>query len=93
MEGLTASVVLVILVVGVVGSLSTSYQQSQSVRANSTAVTLARQLVDEIVSKPFDGDAAGTGAGARSTFTDVTLTTAIPIPAPQCPCWGAERWT
>ncbi|MGD0769683.1 MAG: hypothetical protein ABSB42_15980 [Tepidisphaeraceae bacterium] len=72
MEGLTASVVLVILVVGVVGSLSTSYQQSQSVRANSTAVTLARQLVDEIVSKPFDGDAAGTGAGARSTFTDVS---------------------
>ena len=73
MEGLTASVVLVILVVGVVGSLSTSYQQSQSVRANSTAVTLARQLVDEIVSKPFDStDALGTGGGVRSTFTDVS---------------------
>jgi hypothetical protein len=72
LEGLTASVVLVILVVGVVGSLSTSYQQSQSVRANSTAVTLARQLVDEIVSKPFDGDPAGTCSGARSTFTDVS---------------------
>ena len=72
LEGLTASVVLVILVVGVVSSLSTSYQQSDSVRATSTGVTLARQLVDEIVSKPFDGDPPGTGSGARSTFTDVS---------------------
>jgi hypothetical protein len=65
-------VVLVILVVGVVGSVSTSYQQSQSVRATSTAVTLARQLVDEIVSKPFDGNPPGTSSGARSSFTDVS---------------------
>jgi hypothetical protein len=72
LEGLTASVVLVILVVGVVGSVSTSYQQSQSVRATSTAVPLARQLVDEIVSKPLYSDASGTVAGVRSTFTDVT---------------------
>jgi len=86
LEGLTASVVLVILVVGVVGSVSTSYQQSQTVRATSTAVTLARQLVDEIVSKPFDGDPPGTGVGARSTFTDVSAyngysdnSTALPL--------------
>jgi prepilin-type N-terminal cleavage/methylation domain-containing protein len=72
LEGLVASVVLLILVVGVAGSLSTSYQQSQSVRTTSTAVTLARQLVDEIVSKPFNpADALGTGGGTRSTFTDV----------------------
>lgn len=72
MEALTASVVLVVLVVGVVSSVSASYQQSQSVRATSTAVTLARQLVDEIVSKPFDGNPPGTGSGARSSFTDVS---------------------
>jgi len=72
LEGLIASVVLAILVLGVVGSVSTSYQQSQSVRATSTSVTLARQLVDEIVSKPFDStDALGTG-GTRSTFTNVS---------------------
>jgi type II secretory pathway pseudopilin PulG len=71
LEGLTASVVLVILVVGVVGSLSTSYQQSQAVRATSTAVTLARQLVDEIVSKPFDSGPLGPVGAPRSTYADV----------------------
>ena len=71
LEGLVASVVLVILVLGVAGSLSTSYQQSQSVRAMSTAVTLARQLVDEIVSKPFYSNTSGTVLGVRSTYTDI----------------------
>jgi type II secretory pathway pseudopilin PulG len=72
LEGLIASVVLAILVLGVVGSVSTSYQESQSVRATATSVTLGRQLVDEIVSKPFDStDALGTG-GTRSTFTNIS---------------------
>jgi prepilin-type N-terminal cleavage/methylation domain-containing protein len=72
LEGLIASVVLAVLALGVVGSVSSSYQQSQSVRASSTAVTLARQLTDEIVSKPYDPtDALGTG-GVRSTFTGVS---------------------
>lgn len=72
LEGLIASVVLAILALGVVGSVSTSYQQSQSVRATSTAVTLGRQLVDEIVSKPYDPtDTLGSG-GVRSTFTGVS---------------------
>ncbi len=72
LEGLIASVVLAVLALGVVGSVSTSYQQSQSVRASSTAVTLARQLTDEIVSKPYDPtDVLGTG-GVRSTFTGVS---------------------
>jgi len=72
LEGLIASVVLAILVLGVAGSVSTSYQQSQSVRATSTSVTLARQLAEEIVSKPYDStDALGTG-GTRSTFTNVS---------------------
>ena len=71
LEGLVASVVLLVLVLGVTGSISTAYQQSQSTRASSTAVTLARQLVDEIVSKPFDSGSLGPISGSRSTFTDV----------------------
>jgi type II secretory pathway pseudopilin PulG len=72
LEGLIASVVLAVLALGVVGSVSTSYQQSQSVRAASTAVTLGRQLVDEVVSKPYSpGDTLGAG-GTRSTFTGVS---------------------
>jgi prepilin-type N-terminal cleavage/methylation domain-containing protein len=72
LEGLVASVILVILVIGVAGALSASYQQSQSVSTSSAAVTLGRQLVDEIVAKPFvPTDALGTGGGTRSTFTDV----------------------
>jgi prepilin-type N-terminal cleavage/methylation domain-containing protein len=72
LEGLIASVVLAILALGVAGSLSASYQQSEAVRANSTAVTLARQLSDEIVSKPFvPTDALGSG-GVRSAFTGIS---------------------
>jgi prepilin-type N-terminal cleavage/methylation domain-containing protein len=72
LEGLIASVVLAILALGVAASLSASYQQSESVRSMSTAVTLSRQLTDEIVSKPFvPTDALGNG-GVRSTFTGVS---------------------
>jgi type II secretory pathway pseudopilin PulG len=72
LEGLVASVILVMLVIGVAAALSASYQQSQSVNTSSAAVTLARQLVDEIAAKPFvPTDALGTG-GTRSTFTNVS---------------------
>jgi hypothetical protein len=69
-----ASVVLTVLALGVVGAVSASYQQSQSVRATSTGVVLARQLSDEIVSKPFDpGDTVGAGGlTSRSQFTGVS---------------------
>ncbi len=70
MESLTASVILAILVLGVFGSLCAAYQQSASVRADATAVLLARQLADEIVSKPFDGTQVNV-SGPRSEFTDV----------------------
>lgn len=71
LEALIASVVLVVLALGVVAVVSTSYQQSESVRASSTGVTLARQLSDEIVSKPFNsGDALGSGSlTSRSQYT------------------------
>jgi prepilin-type N-terminal cleavage/methylation domain-containing protein len=71
LEALIASVVLVVLALGVVAVISTSYEQSESVRATSTGVTLARQLTDEIVSKPFNsGDALGAGSyTTRSQYT------------------------
>jgi Tfp pilus assembly protein PilV len=71
LEALTASVILAILVLGVFGSLCAAYQQSAAVRADSTGVLLARQLADEIVSKPFD-PAIGAAAPPRSGFTNVS---------------------
>jgi hypothetical protein len=72
MEGLFAAVILAVLALGILGSLSASYQQSQAVRASSTSVVLARQLIDEIVSKPYSpNDALGSG-GTRSAFTNVS---------------------
>lgn len=73
LEGLMASVVLAILVLGVFGSISTSYQESQAVRATSTALTLGRQLTDEIVSHPFySGTLGANGLTSRSQYTDVS---------------------
>jgi type II secretory pathway pseudopilin PulG len=74
LEGLTAAVILAILVLGVFGSLCAAYEQSASVRANATGILLAHQLADEIVSKPFN-PANSLGAGglaSRSLFTDVS---------------------
>jgi len=69
-----ASVILAILVLGVFGSLCAAYQQSASVCANATAVLLARQLADEIVSKPFipSNPLGSGGSQPRSSFTDVS---------------------
>jgi prepilin-type N-terminal cleavage/methylation domain-containing protein len=74
LEGLTAAVILAILVLGVFGSLCAVYQQNASVRANATAILLARQLTDEIVSKPYNSsDTLGSGGlGSRSLFTNVS---------------------
>jgi hypothetical protein len=72
MEGLIASVVLAILALGVIGSVSTAYEQSEYVHDSATAITLSRQLMDEIVSKPYSpSDPLGTG-GTRSTFVNVS---------------------
>jgi len=79
MEGLIASVILAILVLGVCSSLTTAYQQAIIVKNNSTGIMLARQLADEITSKPLadpstNSTALGPGSGmtTRSTFTHVT---------------------
>lgn len=71
LEALIASVILAILVLGVFGSLSAAYQQNASVRADATAILLARQLADEIVSKPFDST-LGAAPAPRSGYTNVS---------------------
>lgn len=79
MEGLIASVVLAILVLGVCSTLATSYQQAIIVKNNAAGIILARQLADEITSKPLADPNTGstalgpdTGMTTRSTFTRVT---------------------
>jgi type II secretory pathway pseudopilin PulG len=74
LEGLMAAVILSILVLGVFGSLCAAYEQSASVRANATGILLARQLADEIISKPFNptNSLGAGGLASRSLFTDVS---------------------
>ena len=52
-ESLIAVVVLTIAVGAMMGPLSASYQQTRTVSQTTTAITLAQQLLDEILSKPF----------------------------------------
>jgi len=52
-EGLLAVVVLTVAVGGIMGPISASYQQTRTVSQTTTAVSLAQQLLDEILSKPF----------------------------------------
>jgi Tfp pilus assembly protein PilV len=79
MEGLIASVVLAILVLGVCSTLGTSYQQAVIVKNNAAGIMLGRQLADEITSKPLADPSSGsttlgpgTGMTTRGTFTHVT---------------------
>jgi type II secretory pathway pseudopilin PulG len=79
LEGLAASVVLAILVIGVFGSLDAAYSQGQTLHVSGSATMLARQLVDEITSRPFADPITGSttlgpdsGMTTRSTFTRVT---------------------
>lgn len=58
-EAMMASMVLAIAVVGVCGPLSAASEQSQVMRERSTALLLARQLMEEIAAKPLlDGGLA-----------------------------------
>lgn len=71
LESMVAAVVLAILVLGVCGALSESYQQSETVQSTGTAVLLATQLSDEITSKPM-GSTLGPGSlTSRSQYTTV----------------------
>jgi MSHA pilin protein MshD len=52
-EGLIAVLVLAIAVGAMMGPISASYQQTRTVQQTTTAITMAQQLLDEILSKPF----------------------------------------
>jgi Tfp pilus assembly protein PilV len=52
-EGLIAAVVLAVAVGGIMAPMSASYQQTRTVKQTSTAISMAQQLLDEIISRPF----------------------------------------
>jgi MSHA pilin protein MshD len=52
-EGMLAVVVLAVAVGGVMGPISASYQQTRTVTQTATSISMAQQLLDEILSKPF----------------------------------------
>src|SRR2546421_10312427 len=52
-EGLLAVVVLSVAVGGIMAPISASYQQTRAVSQTTTAISMAQQLLDEILSKPF----------------------------------------
>lgn len=52
-EALMASTVLAIAVVGICGPLGAASEQSRAAREKNTALTLARQLMEEIAAKPL----------------------------------------
>src|SRR4051812_26117521 len=75
-ESLMASTVLAIAVVGIAGPLGAASEQSELVRERGTALVLARQLLEEIASKPLcDGGTScnlgperAAGESGRSKF-------------------------
>jgi Tfp pilus assembly protein PilV len=52
-EALLAVVVLMVAVAGIMGPISASYSQTRTVKQTTTAISMAQQLLDEILSKPF----------------------------------------
>ena len=52
-ESMIASVVLAIAIVGIAGTLAASSAQTSALETNSVAVSLARQLMEEISSRPL----------------------------------------
>src|SRR3954471_4242191 len=52
-EALIAVMVLMVAVGGIMAPISASYQQTRTVKQTTTAISLAKQLLDEILSKPF----------------------------------------
>lgn len=78
-EALSASVILAVAVVGIAGPLGAASNQSQQVRENGIALTLARQLIEEMSSKPLNdaggvchlGPEVGAGETSRSRFDSI----------------------
>jgi Tfp pilus assembly protein PilV len=71
-ESLTASVVLAAAVIGISGTLSASYQQSDSRDEATTGLLLARELMEEVASRPMD-PSGSTNASGWPTVTNRAL--------------------
>jgi len=54
-EAMIATVVLMIAVVGVAALMNSVYAHAAAMRDTATALTLARELMDEIADKPYGG--------------------------------------
>jgi Tfp pilus assembly protein PilV len=52
-EALLAVVVLSIAVGAIMGPISASYSQTRTVKQTTTAISMAQQLLDEVLSKPY----------------------------------------
>jgi len=70
-EAMFASVILAIGVLGISGTLAASYQQTIAMRQTATALSLARQLMEEITAVPDNTAPVATPSSARDTFTSV----------------------
>jgi hypothetical protein len=69
-EGLIASTILAVAVVGIAGPLGAAGAQGRLVRERATALILARELMEEVAAKPLV-DASGTPRlGPESGETD-----------------------
>src|SRR4051794_35772886 len=66
-ECLIASVVLAIAVLGLCGALAAATRQTEALEVETRCMALAKQLMEEIASRPFDppasNDQPGWGAG------------------------------
>ena len=74
MEAMIASVILAVAAVGIADMLLSNQQEQLALQENSTAVLLARQLMEEIASYPF-GNAAPpqlTYANQYNNYSDTT---------------------
>jgi Tfp pilus assembly protein PilV len=71
-EALMASTVLAIAVVGIAGPLGAASEQAKIVKERSTALVLARELLEEIASKPLCDGGTSCHLGPESGETDRT---------------------
>lgn len=107
-EGLIATVVLAVAVVGIAGLIAASSQQAAAMEQSAQGLTLARQLLEEIIARPFQDpqDPTNTAIGRdfgetdRVDFDDVDdyhgwsdQATALPTPAGTVDASGGRPFT
>lgn len=63
-ESLIAAVVLAAGVIGISSTVGVSYKQTRALQTNSSAASLAEQLMEEISAKPWNDPDSGTATAA-----------------------------